>query len=80
MNTELLIEMYQIDSESFIKELNISNYNLNKINEICPPEDPFDIDYCNGLFIEQENFKNLKLYINTNFKISSTKLYNVKTK
>lgn len=63
MKTELLIEMYQIDGESFIKELDISIYNLKKINKICPPEDPFDVEYCDGLFLEEENFIELKQYI-----------------
>lgn len=63
MKTELLIELYSIDNDRFLREINISDYDLKKINKICPPEIPDDFDYCNSTFIEEASFIKLKKYI-----------------
>ncbi|MCI4444115.1 MAG: hypothetical protein JHC39_11500 [Lentimicrobium sp.] len=63
MAKELLIEIYRIEEEDFFDEIKISHYSLDKINKICPPEDPFDIEYTDSLFLEENDFDNLKEYI-----------------
>jgi len=63
MKKQLLIEIYDIKSESFVDEIDISKYNLKKINEICPPYDDFDYEYCNSYELEEEDFKKLSNYI-----------------
>lgn len=63
MKTELLIEIYKIKEEEFFKEININHYDLIKINEICPPYEEFDVEYCNGYEIKENDFKKLEKYI-----------------
>lgn len=36
---------------------------MKKINEICPPEDPLDTEYCDDCFLEINEFKELKKYV-----------------
>ncbi|WP_430406837.1 DUF7683 domain-containing protein [Fluviicola sp.] len=64
MKTELLIEIFEKVGDGFIKEINISHYDLKQINKICPPEDfPDDFEYCDGHFVTEEQFTMLKEYI-----------------
>lgn len=63
MKKQLLIEIYDIKSESFIDEIDISKYDLKKINKISPPYDEFDYEYCNSYEIEEEDFNELSKYI-----------------
>ncbi|MEN9909823.1 MAG: hypothetical protein RLZZ540_2972 [Bacteroidota bacterium] len=63
MKRQLLIELYDIQSESFVDEIDISTYNLKKINQICPPYEEFDYEYCNSYEIDEENFSKLSKYI-----------------
>lgn len=62
-STQLLIEYYAVDSDSFVGEIDISNYDLATINKLCPPEIEDDFEYCNGVFVEKESFLFLKDYI-----------------
>lgn len=70
MNTKLLID---IKSEEFIDEIDISHYDLKKINTICPPYDEFDYQYTNGYEIEEVDYINLKDYITELQNIDFTK-------
>ncbi|MBF4494094.1 hypothetical protein IR010_16210 [Flavobacterium sp. MR2016-29] len=64
MKKQLLIELYSIENDLFLDEIDISRYDLKKINEICPPYDEFDYEYCNGYEIEEEEeFIKLKEFI-----------------
>jgi hypothetical protein len=63
MKTELLVELYDVKTHSFVKEFDISSYNLAKINEICLPEDEGDFEYIESKFVEENEFKKLKIYI-----------------
>lgn len=63
IQTQLLIELYDVNSDEFIREIDISHYDLKTINEICPPEDPDDIEYCDGGFVTENQFILLKDYI-----------------
>ena len=63
MKTQLLIELYDKKTENFIKEIDISHYNLEEINKICPPEDPLDIEYTDGIDLMEEQFILFKKYI-----------------
>lgn len=63
MKKQLLIELYSIENDLFFDEIDISNYDLKKINEICPPHDEFDYEYCNSYEIEEEDFIKLREYI-----------------
>lgn len=63
MKKKLVIEIYRIVEEDFFDEINISHYSLDKINKICPPEDLLDIEYTDSLFLEENDFNNLKKYI-----------------
>jgi hypothetical protein len=63
MKTQLLIEIFEKNGECFIEEIDISHYDLKKINEICPPEDEGDFEYCNGRFLEEQDFENLQGFI-----------------
>lgn len=62
-STQLLIEYYAVDSDSFIGEIDISNYDLAAINKLCPPEIEDDFEYCDSVFIEKEQFLLLRDYI-----------------
>lgn len=55
-STELLIEYYAVEGDEFIGEINISTYDLASVNKICPPEIVDDLHYCDGGFIEKEQF------------------------
>lgn len=63
MKKQLLIELYNIENDLFFDEIDISKYDLKKINEICPPYEEFDYEYCNGYEIEEEDFIKLRNYI-----------------
>ncbi len=63
MKTKLLIEIYKIEEEEFFNEIDISNYNLKKINKICPPYDEFDYEYCGSYEIEENDFIELSKFI-----------------
>ncbi|MES2239395.1 MAG: hypothetical protein V4497_03965 [Bacteroidota bacterium] len=63
MKKQLLIELYDIKSESFFNEIDISTYNLKKINQICPPSEEFDNEYCMSYEINEEDFRKLSEYI-----------------
>lgn len=63
MKKQLLIELYNIENDLFFDEIDISKYDLKKINEICPPYEEFDYKYCNGYEIEEEDFLKLRNYI-----------------
>lgn len=62
-STQLLIEYYAVDSDSFVGEIDISNYDLATINKLCPPEIEDDFEYCDSVFIEKEQFLLLRDYI-----------------
>jgi len=63
MKTQLLIEMYDKESEYFVDQIDISNYDLKKINKICPPDIEFDYEYTNGYEILEDDFFKLSEYI-----------------
>lgn len=63
MDKKLFLELYNIKDERILRDIDISKYNLKKINSICPPEDEGDFEYCNGYFIEKKEFNLLKKYI-----------------
>lgn len=60
---KLLIELFDRKTEKFVRNIDISHYDLNKINKICPPEDPYDIEYCDGIDVEEQQYILLKRYI-----------------
>ncbi|PHR44315.1 MAG: hypothetical protein COA32_14980 [Fluviicola sp.] len=60
---ELLIEFYHVKNHSFIKEIDITKYSLQRINEICPPNDEGDFEYCNSRYVREYEFDILKNYI-----------------
>lgn len=60
---QLLIELFDRKTEKFIKDIDISHYDLKRINEICPPEDPDDIEYCDGIDVTEDQYILLKQYI-----------------
>lgn len=47
----------------FIGEINISDYDLEILNQLCPPEIEDDLEYCTSAFIEEESFLLLQAYI-----------------
>jgi len=63
MKTLLLIEFFEKEGDKFVKDIDISHYDINTLNEICPPEDDGDIYYCDGFFIEEYQFILLKKII-----------------
>jgi hypothetical protein len=63
MTTQLLFEIFEKEGDRFVKDIDISHYDINTLNEICPPEDEGDIYYCNGFFIEENQFLELKKII-----------------
>lgn len=73
MNTQLLIELFDIESEEFVDEIDISHYDLKKINIICPPYDEFDYQYCDSYEIMEADYINLKYYITELQNIDFTK-------
>jgi hypothetical protein len=60
MNVKLFIEIYEKNGDKFIQDIYVSSYNLSVLKEICPPEEEGDINYCNGLFVEEYQFKKMK--------------------
>ena len=63
MKTELLIEFFDLETEYYVGEINISKYDLKKINNICPPEWEDDYEYTNGNELNEKEFNELKKYI-----------------
>lgn len=63
IQTQLLIELFDLKTEKLIREIDISHYDLRMINKICPPEDPDDIEYTNSNYVTTEQFSKLKKYI-----------------
>lgn len=63
MKTELLLEMYNVENEKFVKEINISHYDLKVLNKMFPPYEEFDYEYTQGYEIEKEDFDLLRKYI-----------------
>jgi len=63
MRTQLLLEMYDKESEDFVAEIDISKYDLKTINRICPSEDEFDYEYTDGYEIMEDEFIKLSEYI-----------------
>jgi len=63
MITELLIEYFDLETEFFVGEINISQYDLAKINIICPPFYEADWHYANGHELDGEEFAKLKEFI-----------------
>jgi hypothetical protein len=63
MKKQLLIELYNIENDLFFDEIDLSKYDLKKINEICLTYEEFDYEYCNGYEIEEEDFIKLRNYI-----------------
>lgn len=62
-STQLLIEYFAVEEDKFIGEIDISNYDLATINNLCPPETADDLEYCDCGFIEKEQFLLLQNYI-----------------
>ena len=60
----LFIEFFDIKTEMLMKEIDISHYELKKINTICPPDDPHDTEYTNSQYVTSKQFSKLKKYIN----------------
>lgn len=60
MQTELLIEYFDLETDEFAGEIVISAYDLKQINQICPPELEGDWEYCDGVFLEEEMFLRLR--------------------
>lgn len=60
---QLLIEIYDSINDSFIKDIDISQYSLDEINAMCPPEEIGDKEYCDSKFVEEKDFEKLKNYI-----------------
>lgn len=58
-----MIEYADPEVEKIIGEIDISSYDLSVINQLCPPEIADDLSYCNGGFIEKEQFSLLQQYI-----------------
>jgi len=63
MKTELLIEYFDLETEYFIGEIDISKYDLKKINNICHPRWEEDYQYANGHELDKREFNELKKYI-----------------
>jgi hypothetical protein len=63
MKTELLIELYHTQEDAFLREINISNYDLRILNKIVPPDPEDDFEYCNSAFIEKDEFEKLRAYV-----------------
>lgn len=51
-----MLEYFDIKTEVFIGEIDISYYDLNILNEIVPPEAEADYEYCESAFIEEDSF------------------------
>ena len=62
-STKLVIEYADLKSDKIIGEIDISTYDLAVINQLCPPEIADDLEYCNGGFIEKDQFSLLQEYI-----------------
>lgn len=62
-STKLIIEYADPESDKIIGEIDISHYDLSVINQLCPPEISDDFEYCNGGFMEKEQFPLLQEYI-----------------
>ncbi len=63
MKTVILIEYFDLETELFIGEIDISKYDLKKINQICTPWMKDDWEYCNGHEIEKDEFEKLQEFI-----------------
>ncbi|RYJ42423.1 hypothetical protein NU09_2209 [Flavobacterium beibuense] len=72
MKTVLLIEYFDRETELFVGEIDISKYDLKKINSICPPltakdypiyPEEGDDKYINGYDFNEKEFNELKEYI-----------------
>lgn len=72
MKTVLLVEYFDRKTDEIIGEIDISKYDLKKINSICPPytakDSPIyseegDNQYINGYELLENQFNELKEYI-----------------
>jgi hypothetical protein len=63
MKTVILIEYFDLETELFIGEIDISKYDLKKINQICTPWMKDDLEYCCGNEIKKDEFAKLQEYI-----------------
>ncbi|MNV73374.1 hypothetical protein D3C71_1665190 [compost metagenome] len=63
MKTELLLTVFEKTGDKLVKEIDISHHNLKEINAICPPDLPEDFQYCDGHFVEEEQYLKLKEFI-----------------
>ncbi|WP_300663735.1 hypothetical protein [Fluviicola sp.] len=63
MKTKLLLTVFEKTGEKLVREIDISHYSLEKINKICPPDLPGDFQYCDGHFVEEEQYLKLKEFI-----------------
>lgn len=74
MNTKLLLTVFEKTGDKLVKKIDISHYDLEEINAICPPDLPGDFMYCDGHFVEEEQYLKLKEFI-TEFSDYSYKDY-----
>ena len=63
MRNRLFLELFEKVGDRFVKDFEITHYDLKLINEICPPETPMDYEYCDGHFVEEEEFIKLQKLI-----------------
>lgn len=63
MTTQLLMEIFDKETEDFLYEIDLSNYDLKMINKICPPEEGLDYNYTDGREIDKNDVHNLSKFI-----------------